>query len=142
MAESTQQVFIERGTVAYRKATLALFCAGFATFALLYCVQPLLPQLAEAFQVSAATSSLALSSTTLSLACCLLVAGALSESWGRKPIMAIGLLLACALGIACALVRDWHSLLVLRTLLGIALSSLPALAMAYVGEEFSPVHCP
>ena len=142
MAESTQQVFIERGTVAYRKATLALFCAGFATFALLYCVQPLLPQLAEAFQVSAATSSLALSSTTLSLACCLLVAGALSESWGRKPIMAIGLLLACALGIACALVRDWHSLLVLRTLLGIALSTLPALAMAYVGEEFSPRSLP
>src|SRR5690606_6910559 len=37
--------FIQRGTADYRRATLALFCAGFATFAMLYCVQPLLPLL-------------------------------------------------------------------------------------------------
>ena len=46
--------FIERGTVEYRQAVLALFCAGFATFALLYCVQPLLPELALAFSISSA----------------------------------------------------------------------------------------
>src|SRR5690554_1342619 len=38
---------LKRGTPGYRNATLALFCAGFATFALLYCVQPLLPLLAS-----------------------------------------------------------------------------------------------
>ncbi|MBU1284587.1 MAG: MFS transporter [Gammaproteobacteria bacterium] len=131
-----------RGTAAYRRATLALFCAGFATFALLYCVQPLLPLLAMHFSVSAAGSSLALSLTTLSLAVCLLVSGALAESWGRKPVMAAALGLASLLGIACALVDSWEHLLWLRALLGLALSGLPALAMAYVGEEFDPEALP
>ena len=131
-----------RGTGAYRRATFALFCAGFATFALLYCVQPLLPLLAQHFSVSAAGSSLALSLTTLSLALCLLVSGALAESWGRKPVMAAALGLASLLGIACALVDSWPHLLWLRALLGLALSGLPALAMAYVGEEFDPAALP
>ena len=131
-----------RGSPGYRRATLALFCAGFATFALLYCVQPLLPSLAEHFAVSAASSALALSLTTLSLALCLLLAGALAESWGRKPVMVAALGLAVALGLACAWVRDWHLLLLLRALLGLALSGLPALAMAYVGEEFDPEALP
>jgi len=133
---------LSRGSAGYRRATLALFCAGFATFAMLYCVQPLLPLLAAHFRVSAASSSLALSLTTLSLALCLLVSGALAESWGRKPVMAAALGLAAILGIACALVEEWGSLLILRALLGLALSGLPALAMAYVGEEFDPEALP
>lgn len=133
---------LSRGSAGYRRATLALFCAGFATFAMLYCVQPLLPLLAAHFRVSAASSSLALSLTTLSLALCLLVSGALAESWGRKPVMAAALGLAAVLGIACALVEEWGSLLILRALLGLALSGLPALAMAYVGEEFDPEALP
>lgn len=133
---------LSRGSAGYRRATLALFCAGFATFAMLYCVQPLLPLLAAHFRVSAASSSLALSLTTLSLALCLLVSGALAESWGRKPVMAAALGLAAMLGIACALVEEWGSLLMLRALLGLALSGLPALAMAYVGEEFDPEALP
>tara|TARA_Y100001949_G_scaffold168132_1_gene166534 strand:- start:38579 stop:39763 length:1185 start_codon:yes stop_codon:yes gene_type:complete len=133
---------LKRGTAAYRRATLALFCAGFATFAMLYCVQPLLPLLALHFSVSAATSSLALSLTTLSLALCLLISGGLAESWGRKHVMGVALLLAGLLGLACTIVESWTLLLVLRALLGLALSGLPALAMAYVGEEFDPESLP
>lgn len=141
-ASSEPARFIQRGSADYRRATLALFCAGFATFALLYCVQPLLPLLAAHFDVSAAASSLVLSLSTLSLAGAMLVAGALAESWGRKPVMLAALGLACVLGIACALVDDWQVLLVLRMCLGLALSGLPALAMAYVGEEFDPPSLP
>jgi len=140
--DNTTPTHLKRGTGAYRRATLALFCAGFATFAMLYCVQPLLPLLAAHFSVSAASSSLALSLTTLSLAVCLLVSGALAESWGRKPVMVAALALASLLGLACVLVESWNLLLVLRALLGLALSGLPALAMAYVGEEFDPESLP
>ena len=138
----TQDSHLRRGSAGYRRATLALFCAGFATFALLYCIQPLLPLLAKHYAVSAASSSLALSLTTLSLAMCLLVSAALAESWGRKPVMAAALGLASLLGLACVLVESWHLLLFLRTLLGLALSGLPALAMAYVSEEFDPDSLP
>ena len=138
----TQDSHLRRGSAGYRRATLALFCAGFATFALLYCIQPLLPLLAKHYAVSAASSSLALSLTTLSLALCLLVSAALAESWGRKPVMAAALGLASLLGLACVLVESWQLLLFLRTLLGLALSGLPALAMAYVSEEFDPDSLP
>ncbi|MHA6638775.1 MFS transporter [Stutzerimonas frequens] len=138
----TQNSHLRRGSAGYRRATLALFCAGFATFALLYCIQPLLPLLAKHYAVSAASSSLALSLTTLSLALCLLVSAALAESWGRKPVMAAALGLACLLGLACVLVESWQLLLFLRALLGLALSGLPALAMAYVSEEFDPDSLP
>lgn len=138
----TQNSHLRRGSAGYRRATLALFCAGFATFALLYCIQPLLPLLAKHYAVSAASSSLALSLTTLSLALCLLVSAALAESWGRKPVMAAALGLASLLGLACVLVESWQLLLFLRALLGLALSGLPALAMAYVSEEFDPDSLP
>ena len=124
MPSTAMSAHLMRGTAGYRRATLALFCAGFATFALLYCVQPLLPLLAAHFAVSAAASSLVLSLTTLSLALCLLVSGALAESWGRKPVMAAALGLASVLGIACAWVESWDSLLLLRALLGLALGGL------------------
>lgn len=135
---SEKDAFIMQGSREYKHATFALFCAGFATFALLYCVQPLLPQLAAYFSITAANSSLVLSVTTFSLAAGLLISGALSESWGRKRVMVVALLGACILGLGTAWITNWHLLLVLRTLLGIMLSGLPALAMAYIVEEFDP----
>jgi YNFM family putative membrane transporter len=130
--------YLRRGTPAYRRASLAIFCAGIATFASIYCVQPLLPLLAQHFGVSAATSSLSLSLTTFSLALCLLIAGSLAETWGRKPVMLIALGIGSLLCLSCAWVDSWPLLLGLRLGVGIALSGLPALAMAYIGEEFEP----
>src|SRR3954465_3349949 len=49
---------IEVGTPAFRWVTLALTAAGFSTFTVLYCVQPLMPVFADEFHVSPAESSL------------------------------------------------------------------------------------
>jgi MFS transporter, YNFM family, putative membrane transport protein len=129
---------IEHGTTAFWQTNFALFAAGFATFALLYCVQPLMPLFSADFGVSAAGASLALSLTTGLLAVSMLVAGGLSEAWGRKPIMVASLLLSAVLTVICAAVPHWSTLLVMRALMGVALSGLPAVAMAYVGEEMHP----
>lgn len=129
---------IVRGTPAFRRTNLAMFSAGFATFALVYCVQPLMPELARTFGVSPAASSLSLSVTTGVLAAALLVAGALSEGWGRKPMMAGALVAAALLTLLTAVVPSWHALLALRAVEGLAFAGLPALAMAYLGEEIDP----
>jgi len=42
----SENIHIQRGTAAYRRANLALFLAGFVTFSTLYDFQPLLPILA------------------------------------------------------------------------------------------------
>jgi YNFM family putative membrane transporter len=127
--------YIERGTQAFRRTNLALFSAGFSTFALLYCVQPLLPVFSREFGVSAAASSLSLSLTTALLAASVLIAGSLSEAWGRKSVMVVSLFAAAILTVICALVPGWRALLLVRALEGIAFSGLPAVAMAYLSEE-------
>jgi len=123
------------GTPAFRRLNLALFAAGFSTFAILYCVQPLLPEFSREFHVSAAVSSLSLSLSTDLLAVAMLVAGSLSEVWGRKPVMVASLFASALLTILSAAAPNWTSLLLTRMLIGITLSGLPAVAMAYVSEE-------
>ncbi|HUO21830.1 MAG TPA: MFS transporter [Caulobacteraceae bacterium] len=130
--------FLERGSPAYRRATFALFCAGFSCFALLYCMQPLLPLLSRAFGVGAAGSSLAVSAATMGVAASLLVVGALSDRLGRKPVMAVSLFAVVGLNLAAAAAPDWRMLLLLRFASGLAISGVPAVAMAYLGEEVAP----
>ena len=77
---------IQCGTPAYLRANLALFLAGFATFSLLYCVQPLLPAFARTFQVSPAESSLALSLSTSLLAFAILIAAIISSGVKRRML--------------------------------------------------------
>ncbi|HKI34295.1 MAG TPA: MFS transporter [Gemmataceae bacterium] len=129
---------IEGGTRAFRRTSLAMFAAGFSTFALLYCVQPLLPLFAREFQVSPAQSSLSLSLTTALLALTIPVAGALSEAWGRKPVMVASLLASATLTIVAAFVPGWRGLLLVRAFEGVAFSGLPAVAMPYLSEEMHP----
>jgi len=129
---------IERGTPAFWRAVVALFASGFSTFSLLYFVQPLMPLFAHDFGLSAATSSLALSLSTALLAVSMLVASAVSERLGRRTLMFASLLGSAALTTAMVLFPQWPALLTLRALMGITLSGLPAVAMAYVGEEMEP----
>ena len=126
---------LRRGTPEFRSVNLALFAAGFATFALMYCVQPLMPVFAADFGITPIKSSLSLSVTTLVLAPSLLVAGALAESHGRKPLMLASLVGSALLTIACAFTRSWSAFLVLRALSGLAFAGLPAASMAYISEE-------
>ncbi|MBL0403328.1 MFS transporter [Microvirga aerilata] len=126
------------GTPEFRRLNRALFAAGFSTFAILYCVQPLLPEFSREFEVSAAVSSLSLSVSTGLLAVAMLIAGSLSEVWGRKPVMVASLLASALLTILSAAAPNWTSLLLSRMLIGITLSGLPAVAMAYVSEEVDP----
>jgi YNFM family putative membrane transporter len=125
-------------TPRYWLASFALLLAGFATFAALYDVQPLLPALARQFDVVPATASLALSATTLALAVSLFVAGSLSESFGRKMPIVASLAVSSAITFLCAAVPNFGTLLGLRLLEGIAISGVPAIAMAYISEEVAP----
>lgn len=126
---------IHRGTAAFRRVNWALFAAGFATFSLLYCVQPLLPEFSRDYGVGEAVSALSLSLTTGVLAFGMLVAGVLSDALGRKPVMVGSLLASALLVLASALMPNWTTLLATRTLLGLTLSGLPAVAMTYLAEE-------
>jgi YNFM family putative membrane transporter len=124
-----------KGSPAYRRLTLAMLFAGFSTFSLLYSVQPLLPEFARDFRLSAEAASLAVSLATGPLAVAILFAGLVSDRIGRRPIMVAAMYAAGLLTLATAVAPGWSTLLVLRLLTGLALAGVPAVAMAYVAEE-------
>lgn len=130
--------YIQKGTRAFHKANWALFLAGFITFANLYVTQPLLPTFSEAFHVSPAVASLSLSVTTFALAVSLIIVSSLSEAWGRKSLMTISIFAASVLTLALAFSPNFEIILVLRVVQGIVFAGLPAIAMAYLGEEMEP----
>ncbi len=134
LAAGASEWFV-RGSSAYRRVTIALFLAGFSTFSLLYCVQPLLPILAQDFGVSPAESSLALSLSTGFLALAIMCAAALSEGVGRRGLMFASMTAAAVLNVAAAFAPDWRVLLAVRAAEGFALGGVPAVAMAYLAEE-------
>lgn len=130
--------YIQKGTKAFNKANWALFLAGFITFANLYVSQPLLPTFAQEFHVSPAVASLSLSVTTLALSISMIIVGSLSEAWGRKSLMTISIFAASVLTLALAFSPNFETILVLRVIQGIVFAGLPAIAMAYLGEEMEP----
>ena len=136
---ATPATHIERGSTDFLRVTLALFSAGFATFALLYCVQPILPVLSHDFGISPATSSLSLSSSTVMLAVGLLFSGPLSDAYGRKNIMVGALVLASVCTLLSTRMTSWHGILAMRMLVGLSLSGVAAVAMTYLAEEIHPL---
>ncbi|WP_428390782.1 MFS transporter [Lichenicoccus sp.] len=133
-----EQHWTAPGGPAYRRINVALFLSGYATFSLLYCVQPLLPLFSRQFRLDAAQSALALSVTTGLLAPSILLASALSEATSRKALMAASLTVAALLDLLAAMAPNWSVLLLLRALEGIALGGAPAIAMTYLAEEIHP----
>jgi YNFM family putative membrane transporter len=128
----------ERGTPGYRRVGAALWCAGLATFVLVYCVQGLLPTLAAEFGVSSSASSLVLSATTGTLALAVVPLSAVAESWGRARVMTAALALSAVLGLLAPLAPSFGALVAIRALQGLALAALPALAMVHVTREVAP----
>ncbi|WP_439954649.1 MFS transporter [Atlantibacter hermannii] len=130
--------FITRGTPQFMRVTLALFSAGLATFALLYCVQPILPVLSHEFGVSPASSSISLSIATGLMALGLLFTGPLSDAIGRKNVMVTALLLASCCTLLSTQMTSWHGILIMRALIGLSLSGVAAVGMTYLSEEIHP----
>lgn len=129
---------IKKGTKVFAMTNLALFAAGFITFANLYVTQPLLPQFSKDYDVSPAVASLSLSVATLALAFSLLFFSSLSEAWGRKKLMTASIFTASILTVGLAFAPNFETLLTLRIIQGFVFAGVPAIAMAYLAEEMEP----
>src|ERR1700753_290100 len=92
----------------FLRSNVALFLLGFATFSLIYCTQPLLPNFAADFALSPAASSLALSVTTACIAVSLVVIGAWSEAIGRRGLMFTSVCLASLFNLLAAFAPSWQ----------------------------------
>jgi YNFM family putative membrane transporter len=131
-------VRLTAGSVGFRLTARAMFVGGFATFALLYGMQPLMPMFSTEFNLAPAAASGVVSAATGAMAIALIPASLLADRFGRKPIMNAALVLAALLTLAAACAQNFQQLVLLRGLMGFALAGLPAVAMAYLSEEIDP----
>ncbi|MBS97851.1 MAG: MFS transporter [Oceanospirillaceae bacterium] len=128
---------IELGNKAFWRATLALCLGSFMIFANVYVTQPLLPMLAQDFDVSPLLAGWTFTVTTLMLGLSLLLYGPLSDALGRRAIMLVTMAGATLTTVALAFTSDYLTVLLLRAVQGFLLGGLPAIAIAYMGDEFS-----
>lgn len=129
---------LQHGSRELRGLRLAMFLCGFCCVAMLHGTQPLLPEIAGYFEVTSASASWALSATMLALALMLLPAGLLSDRLGRRAFLLGGLGLASLATLAAALAPRFADLLIWRTVTGLVLAGVPAIALAYLSEEVAP----
>ncbi|BBX62767.1 putative transporter [Mycobacterium saskatchewanense] len=130
-----QHVAIRAGTGEFRRITAALYGAGLASFAAMYCAQALLPALSMSYRITAATSALTVSLTTGMLALSIIPASVLSERYGRIPVMLTSGVAATVIGLLLPFSPTLGVLLAGRALHGVALAGIPAVAMAFLAEE-------
>ena len=81
---------------------------------------PALPDLAHSFHTPEANVQLTLTACMIGLAVGQLVAGPMSDAWGRKKPLAIGLIAYAATSLFCAFAPDVFSLTAARLLQGLA----------------------
>ncbi|MCS5715713.1 MFS transporter [Herbiconiux sp. CPCC 205716] len=125
----------ERGERSYGRIVVALFAAGFATFAQIFDAQAVLPALGRELGVPAAGAALTVSATTIGLAISVLPWASLADRIGRTAAMKISLVSATLLSLLVPLMPGFESVLVMRGLVGLALGAVPAIAVAYLAEE-------
>jgi len=130
-----EDAYLRRGTAVFRRANLAMFLAGCGIFSILYCTQPVLPELSRQYGLSPVMASLSVSLPTAGMAVAMLVMSTLSEVWGRTRLMMISLLAAALFQLLIPAAPNYTVMLVLRTLEGVALAGVPSTILAYLAEE-------
>jgi YNFM family putative membrane transporter len=128
---------IEYKSPAFYRATFALCLAAVVVFANLHLLQPLLPVLSREFALTPLQTTWAYTSGTLCLGLSLLVYAALSDAWGRKKLLLLTLIGMTLSTLALTQVESFAALVFWRAVQGIFLGGLPAVAIAYMGEEYS-----
>ena len=95
---------------------------------------PAQPTFARVFHVSDDTAQLTLSLFVAAFAAAQLVTGYVSDAWGRRRVLLVGLALFTAAGIACAAAPTIEVLLVCRVLAGISAAGPPVVSRAMVRD--------
>ncbi|MDF2825422.1 MAG: major facilitator transporter [Mycobacterium sp.] len=129
-----------KGSTEYRRLLAALFCAGIATFAQLYSLQGVLPQVAEHYGIGAADAALTVSLATVGLAISVIPWSMVADRVGRVKAMSVSVSVATVLGLLVPLAPAYPLLLGGRFLEGLALGGVPAVAIAYLTEEIDRTH--
>jgi YNFM family putative membrane transporter len=127
-----------QGSRGYRRVVGAVFLAGFAVFLVMYDTQGLLPQIGAGFGAGEAATGWSVAATTLGMALGMIPLSTMGLRRGLFHRMLVFLLLSGVIGLGCALMPTLWTLVGARFLQGVAVSLVPASALALIGERIAP----
>lgn len=133
MMEISKEVNSERN---YTIMTAVLCWAGMVVMSSLYVTIPLTALFSDLFKVSLAQSAATGSIFSVGFAIGCLLFGAISDKYGRKKGIFIGLLALSIVSFFLGIVDSLFWLVILRGLQGIAAATFSPVALAYVVEMF------
>lgn len=119
----------------YNRLVIAVCLCSMVTFSNIYWLQPLLPTLQKAFDISLLKANLAMSAPLLGMGLGLLVFASISDSIGRRPILLTGMISGLLCSLLLPMVEHYSLFLVLRFVQGALLSVCPAVAIPLLSEE-------
>jgi YNFM family putative membrane transporter len=123
------------GAAALGRPIALLSAAAFVSVATMRVADPLLPQVATEFQVSAGEASIVTTAFALAYGLCQLAYGPLGDRFGKYRLVTL-MTLASALTTACAAFADSLALLgVARFVSGATAAAIVPLSMAFVGDH-------
>lgn len=98
---------------------------------------PAMPQIASEFGVSAGSVQMTLSVYIFGFALGQLIYGPLADSFGRKPVIALGTLTFALAAAACALAQTIDQLIVMRFLHGLSAAAASVVINALMRDSYS-----
>ncbi|MEZ9501765.1 MFS transporter [Vibrio sp. 10N.286.51.B11] len=128
----------DKGSLQYKRITQSLAIGSFIIFCNLYLFQPILPHMAEHFQVSETQINWLFAATTLGLSISLVPWAIASETFGRKPIILFSLFAIPLIGLSMVFTTTLLQLVIARAFMGIAVAAFAGVAVAYMVEELTP----
>ncbi len=118
--------------------SVCVFLSGFSCFAQLYYFQPLLPDLAKEFSLTASHSSLAISFSTLGMVIGLFTAMFIADRIPRKQLISWALLSSSIFSVISSFSTSFFFLVLLSAAKGFLLSGATSVSLAYISEEVLP----
>lgn len=133
MLQTANEAVVQRN---YSVMTAVLCWSGMAVMCSLYVTIPLISLFTDLFSITPSQAAAAGSVFSLGFAIGCLVYGALSDKYGRKKVIVIGLMALTVISLLLGMVNQFAWIIVLRGLQGAAAATFSPVALAYAVEMF------
>ena len=105
---------IDKGTKDYYRALCMMFFGSLAAFGAEYCLQPVIPILAQDFNLSLTKASLAMSFGTIGMAISMILIASVSKYLERKKVMVLALGISALIILLMSVTEEFTLILLLR----------------------------
>ena len=133
---SNEQTLLTTPAKSHESELWVMAAIAFAVFYSNYMMAPLIPALSHEFSVSPYQLGWLIPSFLIPYGISTLVYGALSDRWGRTPVLVTLLCFATATMVLLSFAGSWRTLLMARILSAVGCGGIVTISLAIVGDRY------